>query len=107
LLGKEPLFGSNCATIVQPEFQPFVLRMHVHHQRQRRSALRIWPPKAGQTGHYKRRFSGLIRVGTSVLKPPSSNDLRHWVRVVPSRQAETRPSTSALVDAAEVASVMY
>jgi len=71
------------------------------------SALRIWPPKAGQTGHYKRRFSGLIRVGTSVLKPPSSNDLRHWVRVVPSRQAETRPSTSALVDAAEVASVMY
>jgi len=36
--GGEPLFGSICATIVQPEFQRFTLAMDAHHHRQRRES---------------------------------------------------------------------
>jgi hypothetical protein len=56
LLGKEPLFGSICATIVQPEFRRFALPIDALHHRQLRRVLRIWRPKASQTGHYKRVY---------------------------------------------------
>jgi ferredoxin-NADP reductase len=54
LLGKEPLFGSICATIVQPELQRFTLPIDALHHRQLGRVLRIWRSKASQTGHYKR-----------------------------------------------------
>jgi hypothetical protein len=62
---KSPCSGAFVQLFVQPEFQRFTLPIDALHHRQLWRVLRIWRPKASQTGHYKR-----VNQDLELTRPP-------------------------------------